>query len=185
VAVRLLVNHQPGNRGRFNPAAILEREGVETMNDTKTASKENLVEMLRRFIAQRSGIDRRNYQSDWRDTAGAAAFATDYREILRDGRDARRLLEYVAGRHGITAAQIVNATSGNGRLEFVYAGDGLRLDYCTGQYFATEYRAAACSMLAAIVWRYLADDYENDGAAEVRKAARRIFGRGVASRWFS
>jgi len=47
------------------------------MNDTKTASKKNLVEMLRRFIAQRSGIDRRNYQSNWRFTIpGRKSFST-------------------------------------------------------------------------------------------------------------
>jgi len=160
------------------------------MTETKTASKETLLEALRLFIAQRSGIDRRNYQSDWRDTAGAAAFMADYREILRDGRDARRLLEYVAGRAGITAERILATSSGNGRLDWCYRGDKIGLDYCTGQYFPTEYRAAACSMLAGLVWRYLADDFADcpntgEQAAAVRKAARRIFGRGIASRWFN
>jgi hypothetical protein len=155
------------------------------MHATKAASKEKLVEIIRQFIAQRSGIDRRNYQRDWSDKAGAAAFMADYREILRDGRDARRLLEYVAGRDGITAERILATSSGNGRLDWCYRGEKVGLDYCTGQYFPTEYRAAACSMLAGLVWRYLADDYENNAADEVRKAARRIFGRGLASRWFA
>lgn len=153
---------------------------TETQTD-----KQTLVKMIRAFIAQRSGIDRREYQRDWRDTDGAAAFMADYRRILRDGRDARRLLEYVAARDGMTAAQILDARSGNGRLEFVHVGDGLRLEYCAGQYFPTEYRAAACSMLAAIIWRYIGEDYPDDGAEEMRKAARRIFGRGIAGRWFT
>jgi hypothetical protein len=160
------------------------------MHAIETATKENLVEIIRRFIAQRSGIDRRNYHSDWRDTAGAAAFMADYREILRDGRDARRLLEYVAGRDGITAERILSTSSGNRRLEWIFRGEEIGLDYCTGQYFPTEYRAAACSMLSGLVWRYLADDFADcvntgEQAAAVRKAARRIFGRGIASRWFS
>jgi hypothetical protein len=155
------------------------------MHATETATKAKLVETVRQFIAQRSGIDRRDYQRDWSDKAGAAAFMADYREILRDGRDARRLLEYVAGRDGITAEKILATSSGNGRLDWCFRGDKIGLDYCTGQYFPTEYRAAACSMLAGLVWRYLADHYESNQAEQVRKAARRIFGRGLASRWFN
>ena len=150
-----------------------------------TESRETLLQVIRAFIGQRSGIDRRNYQRDWSDKEGAAAFNSDYRRILRDGSDARRLLEYVAAREGITAAQILETSSGNRRLEWVFVGESPRLEYCTGQYFPTEYRAAACSMLAGMVWRYLAADYENDQAAEVRKAARRSFGRGIAGRWFA
>jgi hypothetical protein len=155
-----------------------------TTTATTTAGKATLCRMIRAFIAQRSGIDYRDYGND------RAAFLSDYRPMLRDGRDARRLLDYVEGRDGITAADILNTTSGNGRLEFVYVGQGLRLEYCTGQYFPTEYRAAACSMLAGLVWRYLANDYRDcdstgDQAAAVRKAARRIFGRGIAGRWFA
>jgi uncharacterized cupin superfamily protein len=52
------------------------------MTATKTASKETLLEALRLFIAQRSGIDRRNYQSDWRDTAGAARWRVESVEFL-------------------------------------------------------------------------------------------------------
>lgn len=156
------------------------------MSKTLTApAKQELCNIIRAFIAQRSGIDRRNYQSDWRDVEGAAAFRADYREILRDGRDARRLLEYVESRDGIPAENIFGATNGNGRLEWVSRGEKIGLDYCTGQYFPTEYRAAACSMLAAIIRRFLYDDYRCENYDDVRKAARRIFGRGLAGRWFA
>lgn len=156
------------------------------MSKTLTApSKQELCNIIRAFIAQRSGIDRRNYQSDWRDTEGAAAFRADYREILRDGRDARRLLEYVESRDGIPAENIFGASNGNGRLEWVARGEKIGLDYCAGQYFPTEYRAAVCSMLAAIIRRFLYDDYRYENYEDVRKAARRIFGRGLAGRWFA
>lgn len=155
------------------------------MTTLQAPSKALLLEVIEKFIAQRSGIDRRNYQRDWRDTAGAAAFNADYREILRDGRDARQLLQFIAGRDGIPAENIFGASSRNGRLEWVFRGDKIGLDYCTGQYFPTEYRAAACSMLAAIVWRYLCDGIEDNAADHARKAARRLFGRGLASRWFA
>ena len=144
-----------------------------------TTSKATLCMMIRRFIDQRSGIDFRDYGND------RAAYMSDYRPMLRAGRDARTLLAFVEGRDGITAENILATTSGNGRLEFVYVGDGVRLEYTTGQYFPTEYRAAVCSMLAGMIWRYLADGHEDNQADAVRKAARRIFGRGIAGRWFA
>jgi hypothetical protein len=151
---------------------------------TNQTSKATLCDMVRKFIDQRSGMDFREYGND------RAAFMSDYRPMLRNGRDARRLLAFVEGREDITADDILTTTSGNGRLEFFYAGGGVRLEYTTGQYFPTEYRAAACSMLAILVWlaldRDLGDsDPENGAADAIRRRARRIFGRGIASRFFS
>ena len=151
-----------------------------------TIEKAAAVDMLRRYISQRSGIDRRNYQRDYRDADGYRAFRADYREILRDGRDARRLLEFIAGRDGITAADIVSARNGNGRLEFERIAEtvnGWRLSYTAGQYFATEYRAAACNLLAGIVRRYfLACGYSPE---HMRREIVGTFGRGIAGRWFA
>ena len=149
-----------------------------------TIEKAAAVDMLRRYIGQRSGIDRRNYQRDYRDADGYRAFRADYREILRDGRDARRLLEFIAGRDGITAADIVSARNGNGRLEFERVANGWRLDYCAGQYFATEYRAAACDLLAGIIWRYFRDGGNAPAPSYIRREAVEHFGRGIAGRWF-
>lgn len=146
--------------------------------------KSTAVEMLRRYIGQRSGIIRGNYQRDYRDADGYRAFVADYREILRDGRDARRMLEFVAGRDGITAADILAARNGNGRLEFTTTAAGrLCLDYTAGQYFATEYRAAACNMLAGLIRRY----YREGGNTPefIRRELTGIFGRGIVSRWFT
>ena len=141
-----------------------------------TADKATLCRMIRAHISQRSGIDSRNY-------GNRENFMEDYRPMLRDGRDARRMLEWIESRDGITAADIRSATGFNGRLEFSTGADGrLRLEYCTGQYFVTEYRAAACSMLSGIVWRYLAD--QKYTADRIRRDARGYFGRGIASRWF-
>lgn len=152
---------------------------------TETAAPDfaTAVDMLRRFIAQRSGIDRRNYQRDYRDRDGYAAFSSDYRGILRDGRDARRMLEFIASRQGITAADILAAKSGNGRLEFVRGDDGrYRLDYTAGQYFAVEYRDAACGLLAGIIRRYFAEcGYTRE---QILREVRGVFGRGIAGRWF-
>jgi len=143
-----------------------------------TTDKPTLCRIIRKFIDQRSGIDPREYSD-------RSSFLSDYRPMLQAGRDARILLAYVSARDSITADDILHTTSGNRRLEWIYSGDSPRLEYTTGQYFPTEYRAAACSMLAGLVFRYLADDYEADQAENVRKAAGRIFGRGIARRWFS
>lgn len=150
-----------------------------------TIDKPAAVDMLRRYIATRSGIDRRNYVRDYRDADGHRAFMSDYREILRDGRDARRLLAYVAGRDGISAVDILSASNGNGRLCFEHidgTANGYRLEYTAGQYFATEYRAAACNLLAGIIRRYLRDD--GNTADDIRRIAAGQFGRGIAGRWF-
>lgn len=158
---------------------------METATAT-TIEKAAAVDMLRRYIATRSGIDRRNYQRGPTDDDGRRAFLSDYRDILRDGRHARRMLEYIAARDGITAADILSARNGNGRLSFeTIPGtvNGWRLEYTAGQYFAVEYRAAACGLLAGIVRRYLsACGYS---PADIRREAGRAFGRGIAGRWFA
>ena len=63
------------------------------------------------------------------------------------------------------------------------------IDYCTGQYWPTEYRRAACAVLAGAVWGWLRDECikSTDGmqAGNIRKAAAREFSRPVARRWFN
>jgi hypothetical protein len=140
------------------------------------ATKEQLVTALEKFIAQRSGIDYANYGE-------RSSFMGDYRPILKHGKQARELLRYVA-HADITAEQLIAAASAySGRLEFVESEDGVRCSYCTGQYFPTEYRAAACAVLSQAIWNYWRDD-ETSGD-EIRKRARREFGRSIASQWFN
>jgi hypothetical protein len=145
--------------------------------------KEAILSAIRAHIAQRSGIDFRNYQSgDYQ--ASRRAFLGDYRPILKHGRDARALLDFIENRDEITAENIKEATRAfSGRLSLVERGDSVAADYCTGQYFPTEYRAAACAVLALAVWDYWREDCES--GEEIRKRARRRFGRGLASRWFN
>jgi hypothetical protein len=35
-----------------------------------------------------------------------------------------------------------------------YRDSMVEIDYCTGQYFPTEYRRAACAVLASALWEY-------------------------------
>lgn len=147
--------------------------------------KESIITALRAFVAQRSGIDFRNYQSGDR-KASRAAFMSDYRPILRAGRDARILLAAVSGRDGISAQDILAATRAcSARLQLVERDGGVvAVDYTTGQYFTTEYRNAACAVLATALWDYaLKQGY--DTGTEIRRWARAEFGRGIANRWFN
>lgn len=155
---------------------------METATDTptvETVSRSAILEGLRRFISQRSGIDPRNYIRDYRDADGRRAFNSDRYTIARDGRDARRLLAFVAARESISADDI--AGRAHGRLEL--SGDRRTWHYTAGQYFATEYRAAAARLLAAIIWDHFRDG--GNSAEFIRREARGYFGRGIAARYFN
>ena len=73
----------------------------------------------------------------------------------------------------------------SGRLEITERSDGaIKIDYCTGQYFPTEYRKAACAVLAYSLWHYWRD-CGYDTYEQIQKQARAELGRGIASRWFN
>lgn len=148
------------------------------MNDQN--EREKIIEALRDWIHQRPGLDFANY-GDW------SNYRAEVRNITRDLNDARTLLRAVEWRDYITAEDIKKEfpRAFMGRLEW----DGERLDYCTGQYWPTEYRKAACAVLASVLWRAFAADYPayEEGRKigdEIRARFRKEFGRGIQSRWF-
>ena len=131
---------------------------------------------LRAFIHQRPGFEPGNY-------AGApAAYRADYRKCLRDRDDALAMLAYVerASDAENMERHLRDALS-SGRL--VMLDDGT-LDYTTGQYWPTEYRNAACRVLArALFWYTFNTDTKGGHAA--RRIACNALGRGIAKRWFA
>ncbi len=142
-----------------------------------------MIHALGAFISQRSGIDFRNYDSgDY--TRSRESFLGDYRPILKRGKQARALLSFVS-RRDISAEDLLAASQSafSGRLSFVFRGDSAAVDYTTGQYFPTEYRRAACAVLSRAVWEYFRTGC-NYSPEQIRKAARREFGRAIASDWF-
>lgn len=144
-----------------------------------------ILDGLAGFIAQRSGIDARDYFDNWRDREGVKAWQADKRDNYREGREARAMLAYVREREGIDTEALKVAFRGafGGRLEWTGAG----LDYTPGQNTATEYRAAACAVLARVIanyWRANMDDSAPKWP-RVQRMARDQFGRGLASRWFN
>lgn len=159
---------------------------METL--TQTTERAAILDALGSWINQRPGLEFGCY-------GDVAAYRAEQRAILTDKKHALILLSAVRWRDSITADDLKAAFRAySGRLSW----DGEKLDYCTGQYWPTEYRAAACAVLASILWAYWRDcaDPATEGeptqqpgivdiGGYIRKQARREFGRTIASRWFN
>lgn len=147
-------------------------------------SRDELLAMIAAFINQRPGLEFANY-------GDVSLYRSESRSITADGHDARALLAAVSWRSGITADHIRAALQSGRRLTLSDSG---RLDYCTGQYFPTEYRRAACRVLAGLLWDYWRDAYTERPPSGViaypsgdfiRKIARRELSRRITSRYFN
>jgi hypothetical protein len=123
---------------------------------------------LRKFINSRPGFELANYDR--------ASYLQDSKRVQRQRQDALAMLRYC---ELFEIAPDYSAFSG--RLTPTANG----FDYCTGQYYCTEYRAAACACLASGIWQYLRDKGGCTTGDQIRKVARQEFGRGIASRWFN
>lgn len=142
----------------------------------KTASeltRSDLLAMLGAFVLQRPGFDWRNY-------GDATSYRADMREATRQRNDALEMLAAIGWRDSIDANAIRAALQSGGRLTLSDCG---RLEYCTGQYYCTEFRAGACRVLSQLLWDYWRESGCTTGDA-IRRKARQEFGRGCASRWF-
>ena len=175
--------------------------------------REQILAALAAFVRQRPGLEPGNYfgSGDW--AQDRRNYDTERRAIHRDRRDAERLL----ARFGVrsipeaTLREAFRAYSGRLKLTDTESGD-VSLNYCTGQYFPTEYRKAVCAVLAQALWDHWREDYaasakrcrrhrarigngdglpfhrdcgecESAGDA-IRRNFRRVFGARFARRWF-
>jgi hypothetical protein len=146
------------------------------------ASKNEIVSLLSAWIHQRPGLEYANY-------GDRQAYRCEVRNITAQLHDARTLLAAVSI-SSMTAEQLAEGFRAySGRLQLVENADGIKLEYCTGQYFPTEYRAAACAVLAYALWEYQRNDFDVQDASNkgdaIRAKFRRIFGRTIANRWFN
>jgi len=167
-----------------------------------TMTRENILAALHRWVAQRPGLEFGNY-------GDSVAYRSELRGITRDCTEARRLLGYI-GRTSISADAIVEAARGaySGRLTLTPSGadgTGCTVNYCTGQYWPTEYRRAVCAVAASAIWAYWRDEcmpggelmhnsetgetltrYRGMRAGDyLSKLGRDEFGRGMGRRWFN
>lgn len=163
--------------------------------------KQAIIGALYTFIGQRPGLEFGNYGEP-------ISYRAEVRAIGRDLTQARQLLRYVELRASITADDIIEASKRaySGRLTITATDDGkVSIDYCTGQYWPTEYRKAACAVLSQAIWRWTSAHampaptlHHNSETGEtvqrfkglrvgdyLRASFKREFGRGMASRWFN
>ena len=133
--------------------------------------------LLRAFVAQRPGFENANYGS-------LAAFRADQKRAMRDKADALALIN--AFPDEADPRFLVGVLSSGNRLSL----EGGKLEYITGQYYCTEYRAAVCravsDALHSLSWAQSQERLaETRKLAETRQRMARIVGRGCANRWFS
>ena len=147
--------------------------------------KQAIIGALYTFIGQRPGLEYGNYGEP-------VSYRAEVRAIGRDLTQARQLLRYVELRASITADDIIEASKRaySGRLTITATDDGkVAIDYCTGQYWPTEYRKAACAVLSQAIWDWTRTHCMPADTAKpgdyLRAIFRREFGRGMASRWFN
>lgn len=147
----------------------------------KPATRGTILAALRAWIDQRPGLEYGNY-------GDPVSYRAELRGITRDKRDAQTLLTAVE-LSPVTVDQLkAGFRAYSGRLTWNEDGKGGgRLSYCTGQYWPTEYRQAACACLAAALWDAarvaLPEGTDKPGDA-LRARFKRLFGRSIQRRWF-
>ena len=139
--------------------------------------KHDILEALRAHVNGRPGLQFCNY-------GNIKSYRSESRSIQRDKHDFEQLFNAVVWRDSMTAEDILKATSAfSGRLQIKEEGNRrITIDYCTGQYYPTEYRKAACAVLASALWDYWRDDCKTGDA--IREKAKAELGSRLASRWF-
>jgi len=147
--------------------------------------KNQIINALYTFANKRPGLEPREYIRDWRDSEGLATYRRESRSITKDLNHARALLRRLE-LSGITAEEIIEASKEafSGRLTITATNDGLvKINYCTGQYFPTEYRKAVAAVCARALWNYWREDSKS--ADSIRNTARRELPRAVARAYFN
>ena len=138
--------------------------------------------LLQAFTAQRPGLEFACY-------GDIRPYRQDARQITRQLHDFRTLFAQCKWRN-FTPDEIRDAFrhSFSGRLTLHETAEGMpeRLSYCAGQYEPTEYRAAACAVLASLLWDRQRESAPDVNAGDwIRAQLRKEYGRGIASRWFN
>lgn len=161
------------------------------MNASEMPSKADILAMLYTWIHQRPGLEYGNY-------GNLSNYRSEVRRIGRQLADARTLLRQVE-LSGIGAPELMAAFRAySGRLSIVPGKKPgtWALHYCTGQYWPTEYRAAACAVLSSALWAYKRDNAPVDAGRHephsnlqnlgdyLRASFRREYGRGFQMRHF-
>ena len=147
-----------------------------------TTTTQNVIELLCNFVNQRSRLEFANY-------GDSKSYNQESREIAKDKKDFFELL-YLAQRRieNLSEVLINYLQNSSGRLTIK---NGF-LDYCTGQYFPTEFRPAACRVLANLIFANYRDEIESNtpnnvykDGHEIRKAIKRNVSRRIMANYFN
>ena len=139
--------------------------------------KSTIIAALDAWIRQRPGLEFGNY-------GDVSSYRSEVRSIGKDLQHARALLRYVEWHDLITADMILDRAR-SGRLSIKVEGNKVRVDYCTGQYWPTEYRPAVCRLLSSVIWDWMRANDPRRSGEMIRKAASRELGTSIARRWFA
>lgn len=120
------------------------------------------IEKLKAFVEQRPGFEFVNYGS-------MKYYKADYSKALKDKNSFYEIL--ALAQNFVTYSELqetlfIYLKRNSGRLTL---DENNNLQYCVGQYFPTEYRAAACRILAGLVWDIVRDQYPKFTGTEIRK----------------
>lgn len=149
-----------------------------------------LVDLLRAFINARPGFDPANY------FGAPEAYRADARTAQQQRHDALRMLVvfecHAFPPRSAYAGEYLQALLDQlrrGRLNLRETTPGRSaLEYCAGQYYPTEYRGAACRVLAGALWDVQRETLQREGKTvtvdTLRASVTSWFGHGIASRWF-
>ena len=143
--------------------------------------KQQIIDALYVFAHKRPRLDFADY-------GDRQNYLRESRSITQDLHHARTLLRQLELCQSITADDILNASRSafSGRLGINVTDDGLvKLDYCTGQYFPTEYRKAVAAICASVLWTWYRDRCNCETSDKIRKAAKRDFNSSIIRHYFN
>ena len=133
------------------------------------------------FVVQRPNFDLCNYDS-------MSSYRSDYRPVLQARHDYFLLAHVVdTWLHNDADKFVAFLDNQNSRLQYT----GKSWDYSVGQYFPTEYRVAACRLLANFLWQRFRDETREDGTKvyadghALRKAFKLKFGKRIQELYFN
>ena len=143
--------------------------------------KQAIIDALYTFAHKRPQLEFGNY-------GDVSAYRSESRAVTKDLHHARRLLRVLEMYNQITADDIIRASEHafSGRLTINVTNDGLvNIDYCTGQYFPTEYRKAVAAICASALWTFYRDQCGYATGKRICHAALLDFNRTIVRHYFN
>lgn len=142
----------------------------------------NTTEKLVTFVNQKPGLDFSNYGE-------MSSYRSEMRNITNDRQDFFELLALAQRRIERFNEQLHSyLVRSSGRLTI---NDKGQLEYCTGQYFPTEYRPAANRVLANLIFADYRDEKDKEGnpvyktGHDIRRAIGRNLSRRITKGYFN